>query len=178
MQWKEKTKFLGTFYVKRGKWHGIPYVISANSTRGEHSKLVHHHSGSVAVDHPHPRRGVRHLTQAVQPGCRCEDCLLSVAGECQWGQGRPSGSGRRDHSSPWIPSSQARPAPPAEQPEIIAAYLQAGLRRSGPVANADQPSFYFGLDPHGVRDDIRASVDHHPAFRVRYVLVVPTSHRT
>ena len=35
MQWTEqKTTLLGTHLVKRGKWHGLPYVISANSTKG------------------------------------------------------------------------------------------------------------------------------------------------
>jgi hypothetical protein len=35
MQWTtRKTTPLGTHYVKRGKWHGLPYVISATSARG------------------------------------------------------------------------------------------------------------------------------------------------
>lgn len=35
MQWtKEKTTFLGTYYEKRAKWHGIPYVVRFNSIRG------------------------------------------------------------------------------------------------------------------------------------------------
>jgi hypothetical protein len=35
MQWtKEKTTILGTHYVKRGKWHGIPYTINADGTKG------------------------------------------------------------------------------------------------------------------------------------------------
>jgi hypothetical protein len=34
-QWtKEKTTILGTHYVKRGKWHGIPYTINADGSKG------------------------------------------------------------------------------------------------------------------------------------------------
>jgi hypothetical protein len=35
MQWtKEKTTFLGTSYEKRARWHGLPYVVRFNSTKG------------------------------------------------------------------------------------------------------------------------------------------------
>jgi hypothetical protein len=35
MQWtKERTTFLGTSYEKHAKWHGIPYVVRFNSTKG------------------------------------------------------------------------------------------------------------------------------------------------
>ncbi len=35
MQWtKEETTSFGTYHERRGKWHGIPYVIRANSTKG------------------------------------------------------------------------------------------------------------------------------------------------
>lgn len=35
MQWtKEKTTWLGTYHEKRGRWHGIPYVVRTNSVKG------------------------------------------------------------------------------------------------------------------------------------------------
>jgi hypothetical protein len=35
MQWtKERTTWLGTYHEKRGRWHGIPYVVRGSSTRG------------------------------------------------------------------------------------------------------------------------------------------------
>jgi hypothetical protein len=35
MQWtKDKATIVGAHHVKRGKWHGIPYTINANSIKG------------------------------------------------------------------------------------------------------------------------------------------------
>jgi hypothetical protein len=35
MQWtKEQTTWLGTYREKRGRWHGIPYVLRTNSPKG------------------------------------------------------------------------------------------------------------------------------------------------
>ncbi|HET7311921.1 MAG TPA: hypothetical protein VFJ17_11425 [Mycobacteriales bacterium] len=35
MLWtKEKTTFLGTHYVKHGKWHGVPFTINAHGAKG------------------------------------------------------------------------------------------------------------------------------------------------
>jgi hypothetical protein len=35
MQWtRERTTWLGTYRERRGRWHGIPYMVSAPSTTG------------------------------------------------------------------------------------------------------------------------------------------------
>lgn len=35
MQWtKETTTWLGTYREKRGRWHGIPYVLRTNTMKG------------------------------------------------------------------------------------------------------------------------------------------------
>jgi hypothetical protein len=35
MQWtKERTGWLGTYREKRGSWHGVPYAVRVNTTRG------------------------------------------------------------------------------------------------------------------------------------------------
>jgi hypothetical protein len=98
-----------------------------------------------------------------------EDYLVSLAGESQWVR-----NVRAAHGKAIIRRRGSRPVrleelPPSERPEIIAAYLRAGLRRSGPEANADQARFYFGLGPDAPIDDIRAIADHYPVFRVRYL---------
>lgn len=105
----------------------------------------------------------------LRTGYRGEDYLVSLAGESQWVRNVRAAQGhaiiRRRGSRP----VRLEELPPAERPEIIAAYLHAGLRRSGPEANADQARFYFGLDPRASIDDIRAIADHYPVFRVRHL---------
>lgn len=35
MRWtKERTTWLGTYREERGRWHGIPYVLRTNTTKG------------------------------------------------------------------------------------------------------------------------------------------------
>jgi hypothetical protein len=35
MQWtKKRTTSVGTYYEKRGRWHGLPYVVRTRSTKG------------------------------------------------------------------------------------------------------------------------------------------------
>jgi len=63
-------------------------------------------------------------------------------------------------------ASTSRELGPAERPEVIAEYLRAGRRRSGPEASAKQARFYFGLGPDPSVDDIRPIVENYPVFRV------------
>jgi hypothetical protein len=56
--------------------------------------------------------------------------------------------------------------PATERPEVIAEYLRAGRRRSGPEASAKQERFYFGLGPEPSIDDIRAIAENYPVFRI------------
>ena len=99
---------------------------------------------------------------------RGDDYLVALAGESQWVRNvRAAGghAGSRPGRGRQVRLEELRPP---ERAVIIAEYLRAGQRPSGPDANADQARFYFGLDPEPSIDDIGAVVDNYPVFRVTY----------
>jgi hypothetical protein len=105
----------------------------------------------------------------LRTGYRGEDYLVALAGESQWVRNVRAAQGRATIRRRGSRAVTLEELSPAERPEIIAAYLDAGRRRSGPTAGADQARFYFGLDPDAPLDDIRAIADHYPVFRIRYL---------
>ena len=55
---------------------------------------------------------------------------------------------------------------PTDRSEILAAYLQAALKRSSAAAYAKQARFHFRLDPEASLDEIAAVAGYYPVFRV------------
>ena len=99
---------------------------------------------------------------------RGDDYLVALAGESQWVR-----NVRAAHGQAVVRRRGARQVHLAElasteRAEIIAEYLQAGQRRSGAQANADQARFDFGLDPEPSTEDIEAIADNYPVFRITY----------
>jgi len=99
---------------------------------------------------------------------RGDDYLVALAGESQWVRNVRAARGhavirRRGARQVYLEELAS-----TERAEIIAEYLQAGQRRSGAEANADQARFYFGLDPEPSIGDIEAIADNYPVFRITY----------
>jgi len=94
------------------------------------------------------------------------DYLVALAGESQWVRNVRAAHGRAIIRRRGGRSVRLEELAPAERPEIIAEYLRAGRRRSGPEASAKQARFYFGLDPDPSVDDVRPIVENYPVFRV------------
>ena len=97
------------------------------------------------------------------------DYLVALAGESQWVRNVRAAHGRAIIRRRGGRSVRLEELAPAERPEIIAEYLRAGRRRSGPEASAKQARFYFGLDPDPSVDDVRPIVENYPVFRVDYL---------
>jgi deazaflavin-dependent oxidoreductase (nitroreductase family) len=96
------------------------------------------------------------------------DYLVALAGESQWVRNVRAADGhaviRRRKTRP----IRLEELPMADRPAIIAAYLRAGLERSGAKANAKQARYYFGLGPDPSIDDIRTIAEYYPVFRIVY----------
>ena len=104
-----------------------------------------------------------------------EDYLVALAGESQWVRNVRAAHGRAIIRRRGARSVHLQELAPAERPDIIAEYLRAGRRRSGPEASAQQARFYFGLDSDPSIEDIRAIAANYPVFRVDYG--VPSNRR-
>lgn len=76
-----------------------------------------------------------------------EDYLVALAGESQWVRNVRAAGGEAVIRRRGAQHVHLEEVAPADRPDIIAEYLQAGLRRSGAEANANQARFYFGLGP-------------------------------
>jgi hypothetical protein len=97
------------------------------------------------------------------------DYLVALAGESQWVRNVRAAHGRAIIRRRGAREVHLEELAPADRPEIIAEYLRAGRRRSGPEASAKQARSYFGLDPEPSMDDIRGIVENYPVFRVDYL---------
>jgi deazaflavin-dependent oxidoreductase (nitroreductase family) len=96
------------------------------------------------------------------------DHLVALAGESQWVRNVRAAGGRAVIRRRRARRVHLEELPPAERGAIIAAYLQAGRRRSGADTAAQQARSYFGLGPHPSQEDLDAISGYYPVFRIRY----------
>ena len=99
---------------------------------------------------------------------RGDDYLVALAGESHWVRNVRAARGQAVVRRRGARQVHLEELASTERAEVIAEYLQAGQRRSGAEANADQAGFYFGLDPEPPTEDIEAIADNYPVFRITY----------
>lgn len=99
---------------------------------------------------------------------RGDDYLVAPAWESQWVRNVRAAHGQAVVRRRGARQVHLEELASTERAEIIAEYLQAGQRRSGAEANADQARFYFGLDHEPSTEDIEAIADTYPVFRITY----------
>lgn len=97
------------------------------------------------------------------------DYLVSLSGESQWVRNVRAADGAATIRRRGAHRVRLVEVPAAQRPEIIAAYLVAGRRRSGDKGAAGQARFYFGLDADASLDEIGEIAVHYPVFRVDYL---------
>jgi diacylglycerol O-acyltransferase / wax synthase len=144
-------------WYRRLNWLGVPLTSLGLAPRD-----------AVTLEVRGRKSGKLHRIPILRTRYRDADYLVALGGESQWVRNVRAADGhaviRRRKTRP----VRLAELPAADRPEIIAAYLRAGLERSGAKANAKQARYFFGLDPDPSIDDIQAIADYYPVFRVVY----------
>jgi glyoxylase-like metal-dependent hydrolase (beta-lactamase superfamily II) len=94
------------------------------------------------------------------------DHLVALAGESQWVRNVRAAGGEaalRRRGTRWV---RLEELPVAQRAPVLAAYLEAGRRRSGEAAAREQAKWYFGVDGPATPERLAELAPRYPVFRV------------
>lgn len=97
-----------------------------------------------------------------------DDYLIALAGESQWVRNVRAAGGAATIRRRRRRSVVLHELPEEDRGPVIAAYLDAAVKRSGEKSAARQAEFYFGLDLQPAATDIAQIVSYYPVFRIEY----------
>lgn len=97
------------------------------------------------------------------------DYLVALAGESQWVRNVRAAGGEAVLHRRGARRVRLDEVPVEQRPPVLAAYLEAGRRRSGESAAREQAKWYFGLDEPPTMDRLAALAPRYPVFRVHEI---------
>ncbi|NHU48465.1 MBL fold metallo-hydrolase [Rhodococcus sp. A14] len=94
------------------------------------------------------------------------DYLVALAGESQWVRNVRAAGGEAVLRRRGTRRARLEEVPMAQRAPVLAAYLEAGRRRSGEPAAREQAKWYFGLEEPATPERLAELAPRYPVFRV------------